>query len=333
MKRRQALKAGAGIGILALAGCSGIGGGGGGTESFGNIAEWAPAPGEFDSDLESYGVAASSPAGIASQINDQVFQVSAAPSLRFASPKATDVDFSLAGEGSGPPEDGQYGINFTVHVGDFNPDWIDQNLQNTQSDDGGTSPSEEFQSEGQYQEFTLYANENPDGFNQSQTAYGFNDSGYIRAEVSEQGDNADPDAVAAVETLIDASEDTASRYFDSDQDMSVLNDSLPSGHGFKTNFIEEPPDETDPAQGNFEDLVAEGEVQTVSGNETDITEVLVFRSESGVSERDINEYVDESGEFSGYASRPAVTIDGRTAVIEGTQPTTRLPTLQNIQEF
>jgi hypothetical protein len=315
MKRRQVLKTGAGIGALGLAGCLGFGGGAGGTESFDTMGEWVPEPGVFDSSLGQYNsLNGDTPAGVAAQIDDSTFEGATQPDLDFANPKASDVDYHVNASASG--EEG-YSVNFDVYVGDFNHDWTEQNLQNTQNENATTG----YQSEGEYQGFTLYANPQPEGgFGGRQTAYGFSSSGYIRVEASDSGENADPDAVAAIEAVIDASEGNVNRYQESNQDMSALVDALPSAHQLSASINAEPPEESNPQNGQLEGLAGQANATTLDGNTIESAEVLVFVSERDVVERDINEYVDESGSFSNYQQRPDVSFDTRTVVIEGTQP-------------
>lgn len=313
MKRRQLLKTGAGVGTLGLAGCLGVfGGGAGGTESFDTMLSWVPEPSAFDSTLDSYSsLGGDTPAGLASQIDDPVFRGGAQPSLEFANPNATDVDYALETSASGS---GGYSVEVGVYVGEFNPDWVEQNLQNTQNDNFDTS----YQSEGEYEGFTVYAGEGSGGGFGSQTSYAFSSSGYVTATVSDSGD---PNAVAAIETVIDASEGTVSRYQESNQTMSLLAGTLPSAHQFsRVSVNEEPPEQSNPQNGQLAGRVGGARAVTLSGTDLDTTDVLVFASESDVVEQEINEYVDESGTFSGFYGRPSVSVSGRTVSIDGTQP-------------
>jgi len=123
-----------------------------------------------------------------------------------------------------------------------------------------------------------------------------------------------------METVIDASQGNVTRYPDADRDMSVLADALPSGHDLSANIRNEAREQSTPESGIFGGQVGTGSASTIDGRDQKDTEVLVFVEESDIVEREIETYINESGQFSNYESRPEFSIDGRTVTIEGSRP-------------
>lgn len=310
MERRQFIK-GSGaaltVGMAGLAGCStGILGGGGG--SFGDVTAWLPAPAEFDSDLDHYQFTARSPSQVADVSDDTTWDITVAPNADFGNPPADDVDYVI---GANPSTDETR--QFTVYVGDFDAEWISTKLE-----------SRNFDQDRGLDEFDVYV-QPTDGSVPQQTqsdvpgrvGYAVNDSTVIRTVHRSPEDESDPIGVA--QTIADANAGDAPTYAEN-QDMGALGDTISIGQ-YVTAQTFEPVEESLPQAGQFEDLVGRGETHTVQGAETDISEVLVFLSESAVIEREIESYIDESGQFNSYHSRPEYSIDGRTVSITGTTGT------------
>lgn len=298
MNRRQFIAGGIGAGMLGLAGCIETisGGGGGGTESFGAVGEWLPAPTEFDTGLEHYSVSAGSPSSKAAQVSESVFEGTFRPSLQFANPTAADTDLRLSGTGSA--QNSAYQISFSAYIGSFNPEWVGDNvLRNNQFEQGQD-----------YEGFNIYNR-------QAQTAIAVSESAYLSAEVAGNS----PDAERAVTLIIDSSLGNVGRYAEEHPDMPALADGLPSAHDFSAETFE-PVGNTNPASGMFENLVGRGSTTRINGAVNENAQVLQFTDEGDVRERDIEEYIVDSGQFSNYRGRPEFSINGPQVVIEGTVP-------------
>lgn len=287
--------------MLGLAGCIETisGGSGGGTESFGTVGEWLPAPTEFDTGLEHYSVSAGSPSGKAAQVSESVFEGTFRPSLQFANPTAADTDLRISGNGSA--QNSAYQISFSAYVGSFDPDWVGDNILR----------NDQFEQGQDYEGFNVYNS----GGGQTQAAIAVSESAYLRAEVTAN----DPDAERAVTFIIDSSLGNVERYAEEHPDMPALADGLPSGHEFSAETFE-PVANTNPANGMFENLVGRGSTTRINGAVNENTQVLQFTDEGDIRERDIEEYVVESGQFSNYRGRPEFSIDGPQVTIEGTVP-------------
>ena len=317
--RRDVLKTGVAIGSVAatgaLAGCSSILGGGASTGSFSDVTMWLPSPGDLDSDLEHYSVSARSPSRLANLESDpQEANSDHAPSLEFASPTANDVDtvVNATAEGAGENEDEPFDNptqSFTAYSGSFNRSWAMTQLDNADAWDD----------EQEVEEYRIYGR-SPEGQEGTFEAVGVSESGYVRAsdELATGGDS--PDSVAIVETVINAAIGEGERFVDENENMGVVGDQLSFGHQLFAGTPVESPDETNPEEGEFEDVVAAGNNQTIKGQSADETQVLVFDSEGDIDEGDIEEYIEESGSFNGFTSTPTFSISGRAVIIEGSRP-------------
>ena len=298
MQRREFVLGSAGVGVTAVAGCldavPGLGGSGPG--SFDDIVAWLPEPSALSGELNHYSVSATTPAEIADQIKEPLFENNYRPNPPYANPTARDVEYSIEAESTVA----DVSVNFQIYVGSFNVEWVEQRLRN---DDGITS-------EGNHEEFQVYSTDSQ--------AYAVSEDAYVVTEEANFLEESEPVAVA--ETIIDTSVGDVDTYADASDNMDVLADAIPSGHELAGETFE-PVEGSEPANGQLERLVARGSSSTLDGNVTKAATVLVFEDETDVRERDLEEFAQESGEFSEYRDTPEISTDGRVATIEGQRPT------------
>ena len=295
MNRRQFLLAGSSAAATAgLAGCTDFIGGDGGDIS--DVGTWLPDPRDIDSDLDHYSFEARSPAAQAEAVDDLVLETTFRPSLDFGSVSVTDVDNTVSASMS----TGSANYSFDLYFGSFDADWIETNVRN-----GGYGRD---RSEG---DLTIY--EDGDDVRSHAIAV----SGDTVIEASHDGEDAD--ATRLVTTLLDTEAGEVSRYTDALSDMSDLLDRLPGGHQVTGETFERT-ENNDPEFGEFRNQVASGRSETITGREIDRSEVLVFLDEADVVERDIDRYIEESGQFADFLGQPSYEIAGRTVTISGTTP-------------
>lgn len=291
MNRRQFLTVGSTVATAGLAGCTDILGGDDGA-GLDDVGAWLPDPVAIDSGLDHYAFEARSPAAQAEAVDDLFVESSFRPDPEFGSVTVTDVESTISVSNASTAQS-QY--SFDLYFGSFDADWAETNLQNN--------------------------GYNRVGSNDDLTIYDRNDTAAIAVssdtaiEVTHQGSN--PDAARLIDTLIDTEAGEVDRYTDAYSDMEVLLDSLPSGHNVEGEAFSEV-SENAPEVGLFEGQVAGGTSETIDGRQVDVTEVLVFLDDRDVVERRIEEYIDESGEFRDFLSRPDYEIDGRSVTISGT---------------
>lgn len=287
MNRRQFLLAGSTVATAGLAGCTDILGGDD-AGSLGDVSAWLPDPRQVDSNLDHYQFSATSPAALVDAIDDRALEFEFRPNPQFGAVTSTDVDTQIE-------VDTGTGQSFTVYLGSFDDEWAETNLEGVGYDRVRS-----------IDDLTIY--DRNDG-----------DAVAVSSEIAiEAGDSStDPDAAQLAELILDTEGGEVTRYTDALSDMEVLMDTLPGGHIVEGESFDRV-ESNAPDSGVFERQVAEGESTTINGREVEETEVLVFLDEGDVVERDIEEYIEESGQFSDYLSRPDYEIDGRSVTITGT---------------
>lgn len=277
------------------------------------LETWLPAPRMVDSDLDHYGFNAVAPAALSETANASTFgsfdqdtnpRDDSDADVNVGTFPASDIDLTFNLSANVEDDTGtvteQY--SFRGYFGSFEPDWLETKLQNNNYD----------RLRG-VDDFTLYDDEDNTAGSRV-TA--------ISAEVLFAGaqqvtdPNSDADAVPLVETVIETGQGDTEGYVDELDDMSKLMSGLPAGHQFSGRTFERGT-ETNPADKEFENFVAEGETRRIVGSATEVTKVLVFLSGSDVFERDIEQYIEDSDDFVDFSERPEHEIDGRVVTIEG----------------
>ncbi|MBX0286675.1 hypothetical protein [Haloarcula salinisoli] len=125
------------------------------------------------------------------------------------------------------------------------------------------------------------------------------------------------------EAIIDAKTGNVDRYGDDSDDMSALIGALGGGTYVKGSTTDIP-EEADPADGVFDNMVARGEQAKIKGQDTALKHVVVYESSDDVDTDDLREWVDENnadGERFGNLDDPSYNSNGRKGVITGTVPT------------
>lgn len=296
MKRRQVLMGGAAIGIASLAGCSDVLGGGGSTGNLGNVAQWLPEPADITDDQDHYGISARSPSRLANLFDNPVLRSEFAPSLDYANPRATDVEYTVSASAGGR--------NFDVNVGQFNVDWVEHQMDT----------AEDLDRDSDIGDFAVFLRENNNGVSD---AYAISNRAYIHT--SDTGGFDEPaDALDVLTTVIETREGDIGRYHEQNQDMEILVDDLSFGHMLNARTMDAT-DQSEPEIGEFENVVARGSTRIIQGETTDTEEIIVFENERDISEREIETYIEESSSFDGYRQRPGYDIADRSVIIEGTQ--------------
>lgn len=281
--------------MVGVSGCGGILGGGGGsnTGSFDDVIAWVPDPGLFDPDLR-YGFNARSPSRIADVSDETLWDTSLSQSTQFGTLAAEDVEYVIQADAS--MDDVR---SFTTYVGDFDAEWTGTKLR-----------QQGLTRDGTYQDYTLYS--------AGTRAFAIDGSTVVSAQHEPADSDDDPEPRRLVEDLIDTNEGNVDSYADANEDMSALADTLSDGHTIQAETFERiEGDAVSPVSGNFENLVGQGQSTTIDGTEADLSMAFVFLGERDVREREIETYIDESGEFNDLQQRPEYSIDGRTVEITG----------------
>lgn len=289
MNRRQFLAAGSTVAAAGLAGCTDLLGDDDAGE-LGDVSAWLPDPRQVDSDLDHYQFSASSPAALTDAIDDLFLESFARPEPQFGAVTSADVDTMIEVE----TDTGQA---FDVYLGSFDDEWAETNLEGA-----------DYERVRSVDELTIYDRDDVE-------AVGI--SSDVAIETTDG--SADPDAAQLVELVLDTESGEVTQYTEALSDMEALMDTLPSGHEVEGETFPRVEDNA-PEAGLFEQQVGRGRSETLDGRETDETEVLVFLDEGDIVERDIEQYIEESGEFADFLSRPDYEIDGRTVTISGRTP-------------
>jgi hypothetical protein len=298
MDRRDFIKASS---ACIAAGASGLSGclrfqdivSGGGSMS--GITGWLPEPGALDSDLSHYPVTARSPAQLSDVSDDFLWDINVAPDVEFGNPLAEEVEYIISMN-----TERQAGSQFVVYVGDFDSEWSEEILLD-----------KAYERARSFGDYTLIEHE------QEPRAYAVSDDAVVHG-IDAGGE--EPDPISVAQTVVDANEEEVTRYTGSNEDMDALTGELAAGPRVSIETYDRF-ESTEAEAGRFESNVGRGTSYQVNGKETDVTNAYVYLSEGDVVERDLNTYIDESGRFTNYRSPPELTINGRTAVIEGTIPT------------
>ncbi|MFB6227061.1 MAG: twin-arginine translocation signal domain-containing protein [Halobacteriales archaeon] len=312
MKRRRFLKGSSALfvaGATGLSGCAGLGDESDGTSTVGTdrLEGWLPAPRALDSDLDHYQFNAVAPAALSKAVNTDVFgrfdqdttpqnETSADVNVGTFPASAIDLTFSTSAS------TGAETYSFRGYFGSFESDWLKTKILNNGYD--------RISAEG---DFTLYNDEdNTAGSRVTAISKKVLIAG--AKQVTDPGSNAD--AVPLVETIIETGQGRTEGYADQLEDMSALMSGLPGGHQFSGSTFDRVT-ETNPENKQFENFVGEGETRRVVGSATKVTKVLVFLSAADVFERDIEQYIESSGDFADFSKKPEYKVDGRVVTVEG----------------
>jgi hypothetical protein len=134
------------------------------------------------------------------------------------------------------------------------------------------------------------------------------------------------DEIDTAETIIDASGGDGERYDEASDDMATLVGALGGGTAVSGSTMDEP-DQPDPENGQFENMVAKGERSRINGETAELAWVVVCDSEDDVDTDDLEEWVDANDgfdeEFDGVEDI-SYDSDGRTGIITGTADTADL---------
>lgn len=312
MERRRFLKASGALfaaGAGGLSGCVGLGDESDETSTVGTdrLETWLPDPRALDSDLNHYQFNAVAPATLSEAVNTNrpgLFDQDTTPGgetdaeINVGTFPASAIDLTFSASANTSNES----YNFSGYFGSFDPDWLETKIQNNGYD----------RLRG-VEGFTMYDDEDNTAGSRV-TAI----SEDVLVAGAQQVDDPDSDAnaVPTVETLIETGEGNTEGYADQLEDMSDLMSGLPAGHQFSGATFERGT-ETNPENKEFQNFVAEGETRRIDGSATKITKVLVFLSAADVFERDIEQYIEDSGDFVDFSERPEHEIDGRIVTIEG----------------
>lgn len=287
-------------GMAGLAGCAGfLGDGSGGGGDFGEVTTWLPAPRTFNTELSHYGFTARAPSATAEVSDDLFWTANSSPNVDIAALTADDVEYVVEANAAAGGQEHQ----FSVYSGEFDADWISTNVE-----------AQGFQRVRDVEDVTIYEQGGTGGGNSR--AVGISEGTLIDARHAGQ----DADAALFVETLLDANQEVIERYTDANPDMNEAVGAVSDAHRMQAETFPRT-DETVAQAGQFRNQVASARAQLVEGDTTSVTEVLVFLDSADVIDRDIEVYIDESGQFSNFVSRPEYSTDGRVVTIEGQTPT------------
>lgn len=292
------------MGMAGLAGCAGIlGDDDAEAGSVADVTTWLPEPREIHSDLDHYEFSVETPAAVAETFDELSVFLGFDQNTSFGSLPATDVEYTV--EASMDTEEEQHG--FEIYIGDFDAEWIGTQLRS----------NDNFSMGRDFEEFSLYERDDDSDFESSAVAV----SGEAIVEATHFDQSSDPsaDAVRFAELLIDSNNGTVPRYAEADVDLEALVGALPDGHEFSAGTFRRM-DETDAEFGRFRDLVGRASSERFSNDAITEAEVFVFSDVNAPRERDFEIYIEDSGRFSDFPSRPTVTVDGRIVTIEGRRP-------------
>ena len=267
----------------------------------GDIGMWLPDPRQVDPDLDHYMFESFSPAVQAPAEYDRVSDPEDGLDPRFDSISIGDTETVIS------VTKGNY--SFDLYFGSFDVSRIEDELENTEYDPVRST-----------NELAIYTRENTEAVGVSSEVF-----------IETIDDSDDPNAGGLVELLFDTENGEVTRYTEALSDMQVLMNTLPSGHIVEGETFARVENNA-PSSGVFERQVAEGRVESFDRRVVDRTEVLVFLGEGDIVARDIEEYIEESGQFSEFLSRPNYEIDGRTVTITGQEPYSRQSEIKNRRE-
>jgi len=134
------------------------------------------------------------------------------------------------------------------------------------------------------------------------------------------------ESVDTAETLLDTEGGDTERYDEASDDMATLVGELGNGSAVQGRTMETP-DRPDPAEGEFENMVARGSRAQINGATTDRTSVIVYESSDDIDTDDLEAWVDandgideqfEDAEDISYSS------DGRLGIVTVTGDTDEL---------
>lgn len=289
MERRDVLKAGgafATVGMTGLAGCtSAIPFIGGGPASLGDTTDWLPAPDLIDSDLDNYDLVGVTAPSSVDEISDEL------DSGTWDSYQDTYVEGEYTNLVASEVDLVVQASLFSVVEGDIDGDAVESRLR------------DDLSRETSHRGYELYADEN------GSTGYAVTDGTLINAS---PGFGADISPENLLELVIDAEDGSVDRYVDESGDFSELVGELPGGHmALGSTFSRD--------DSELEGHVAYGRSQEIGEDESTVTEVLVFIEDvSEGARRDLEDDIDDDGQYDDYREGPDLDISGNIATIEGT---------------
>jgi len=296
--RRSAATAGA-AGLVSTAGCSSI------PNPFGGGApytSWLPAPDELG-DADHYRFNYINMGQVESnedEFDDESFDLGQFEELW------TPLDFDWEDVSHFTTFGGFFGLGGGYAIE------ADYNLGDATS----TLEDEDFEEDSEYNGYTIMLTGN------GQQAYAVDGSAVIITSATEESDSGTPSGgnTDRVETIIDAKKGNTDRYGDASDDMSTLTGALGGGTIVSGGTMEEPEEES-VENGQFENMVAEGQRVKVNGDTANAKYVIVYESSDDVDTGDLEEWVGESdgndGQFEDLDD-PSYSSNGRKGVITGT---------------
>lgn len=173
-----------------------------------------------------------------------------------------------------------------------------------------------FEDDTDHEGYTIYRDSD------EQQAVGVGDGTLVVSDLA-YGSPEDADPVDRVRTVIDTNSGDMDRYTEADEDMQTLVDTLDGGDLFRGRTFA-PPEEPNPATGDFEHAVARGTAITIDGETSAYTTVVVFETADDALNHGLSAWVhandgvgDEGTRFDDVEDI-TITRNGRAGVIEGT---------------
>jgi len=167
---------------------------------------------------------------------------------------------------------------------------------------------DDFEEDGDHEGFTTFL-----GPNEAQ-AFGIGDN-----VVAFAGGYGIDDPVDIVEAVIDAQTGNGERYGEASENMSTLLGEL--GGSVATGSTMEEVDADNPENGQFENMVAEGDTATINGETADRKWVIVYEEQDDVDTGDLEDWVDENdsnGAVFDDVDDISYNQNGRKGVVTGT---------------
>lgn len=195
-----------------------------------------------------------------------------------------------------------YFHSIQVHVADFDRQDLVEDLED-----------ENYDEEAEIEGYTLFL---ADG---ERRAFALNGSAFICTASYYDYEQSPEDALTAV---IEAKAGTEDRYVDESDAMSKLIDTLGTNSSVTGETVED--DEDDPANGRFDEMVAQGATASLDGETTEREWAVVYESGDDVDLDDLEEWVDENDdEYGQFEDVDDIEYNqsGRVGRITGTMDT------------
>lgn len=292
VSRRQFLQTSAAIGagtVTGLSGCLGLGSA--------DVDEWFVEPAYLPGDRDSYTVASVSPSEFDSHSSEfdredysdfQEFYIDRYDFTRFY---ADEIDRIVQGGG------GFTTGGYDVVLGEFDAETLMDDLQR----DG-------LRSGGDYEGYELYENE-PRDESPRPWAAGVEDETFVAAGARTE----DANVLRVVEDLIDTKAGDNRRYQDVDSDFALLMEHSSIGDYFVA-FQIDPPEETNPEDGEFRDMVGVSQTIDLAEEDSDVALELAFQREYEPRETDLEVWTRENDLFQRWRDIEIEVSEGNATI-------------------